>query len=61
MYEFEGNDYNDKKKADEQAMTEAQLENIQKNFIFGRRAGKKEGSYLAEKKVKSIYKDYKAT
>lgn len=52
VYEFEGNDYNEKKKADEQAMNEAQVEQLQKQLIFGRRAGKKEGTYHIEKKVR---------
>lgn len=59
MYEFEGADYNDKKKADDQAVNEAQLEQLQKQLIFGRRAGKKEGSYHVEKKVELFYKTIK--
>lgn len=51
MYEFEGADYNERKKVDGQAVNEAQLEQLQKQLIFGRRAGKKEGSYHIEKKV----------
>ena len=52
MYEFEGNDYNDKKKLDDQAaVNEAHIESLQKNLLFSRRAGKKEGNYHIEKKV----------
>ena len=54
VYEFEGNDYNEKKRMDENALNEAQLENYQKAFTFSRRAGKKEGSYHIEKKVLEI-------
>ena len=54
VYEFEGNDYNEKKKLDEAALTEAQIENLQKGFVFSRRAGKKEGNYHIEKKVQVV-------
>jgi SWI/SNF-related matrix-associated actin-dependent regulator of chromatin subfamily A member 5 len=52
VYEFAGSDYLEKKKEDEQALAEAQMEILHKGMVFSRRAGKKEGAYHVEKKVR---------